>query len=108
MYGITSYYVAQRIPELGIRLALGARPSSLMRLVLRQGAVLAIIGAFAGLTAAVAAARVLSNMLYGVAADEPSVYLVAIGLLSLTTIVACIGPALRATSVEPLTALRAE
>jgi len=108
MYGITSYYVAQRIPELGIRLALGARPSSLLRLVLRQGAVLAIIGAFAGLTAAVAAARVLSNMLYGVAADEPSVYLVAIGLLSLTTIVACIGPALRATSVEPLTALRAE
>jgi ABC-type antimicrobial peptide transport system permease subunit len=108
MYGITSYYVAQRIPELGIRLALGARPSSLMRLVLRQGAVLAIIGAFAGLTAAVAAAKVLSNMLYGVAADEPSVYLVAIGLLSLTTIVACLGPALRATSVEPLQALRSE
>ena len=108
MYGITSYYVAQRIPELGIRLALGARPGSLLRLVLRQGLVLAVIGAVAGLTAAVAAAKVLSNMLYGVAADEPSVYLVAIGLLSLTTLIACLGPALRATSVEPLQALRSE
>jgi predicted permease len=108
MYGITSYYVAQRIPELGIRLALGAQPGSLMRLVLRQGVVLALIGAFAGVNAAVGAASVLSNMLYGVAANEPMVYAIAIGLLSLTTLVACIGPAVRATSVEPLTALRSE
>ena len=108
MYGITSYYVAQRIPELGIRLALGARPSSLLRLVLRQGLVLAVIGAIAGLNAAAIAASVLSRMLYGVGADEPVVYAIAIGLLSLTTLVACIGPALRATSVEPLTALRSE
>ena len=56
MYGITSYYVAQRIPELGIRLALGAQPGSLMRLVLRQGVVLALIGAFAGVNAAPTAA----------------------------------------------------
>jgi predicted permease len=108
MYGITSYYVAQRIPELGIRLALGAQPGSLLRLVLRQGVGLAIIGAFAGLGAAVVAARVLSSMLYGVGADEPMVYMIAVGLLSLTTLVACLGPALRATSVEPLAALRSE
>jgi putative ABC transport system permease protein len=69
---------------------------------------LAIIGAFAGLGAAVVAARVLSSMLYGVGADEPMVYMIAVGLLSLTTLVACLGPALRATSVEPLAALRSE
>jgi putative ABC transport system permease protein len=108
MYGMTSYYVAQRIPELGIRLALGAQPGALMRLVLRQGVVLSLIGAFAGLNAAAAAASVLSRMLYGVGADEPAVYALAIGLLSLTTLIACIGPALRATSVEPLVALRSE
>jgi ABC-type antimicrobial peptide transport system permease subunit len=108
MYGITSYYVAQRIPELGIRLALGAQRGSLLRLVLRQGAVLALIGAVAGLNAAIAAASVLSRMLYGVGAGEPVVYASAIGLLSLTTLVACLGPAVRATRVEPLTALRAD
>ena len=108
MYGITSYYVAQRIPELGIRLALGAQPGSLMTLILRQGAMLAGIGAVAGLAGAMIAARLLTAMLYGVSPGEPSVYLVALGLLSLTTIVACLGPALRATRIEPLAALRSE
>jgi predicted permease len=108
MYGVTSYYVAQRIPELGIRLALGAQPGSLMNLVLRQGMVLALIGAFAGLSGAAAAARALSTMLYGVQPDEPTLYLVGVLLLAVTSLAACLGPALRALRVEPLVALRSE
>jgi predicted permease len=108
MYGVTSFYVAQRIPELGIRLALGARPGSLTTLILRQGAVLAGIGALAGLAGALVAARLLSTLLYGVSPGEPLTYMFAAGLLGLTTLIACIGPARRATTVEPLVALRSE
>ena len=108
MYGVTSYYVAQRIPELGIRLALGAQPGSLMSLVLRQGMVLAAAGALAGLSGAMAAARVLSSMLYGVQPDEPTIYLFGLLLLGVTSLAACLGPALRALRVEPLVALRSE
>ncbi len=108
MYGVTSYHVAQRIPELGLRLALGARPGSLMTMVLRQGAVLAGIGAIAGITGAAVAARVLSSMLYGVSPNEPSVFGLAIAVLGLTMVLACLGPARRATRVEPLVALRSE
>ena len=108
MYGVTSYHVAQRIPELGLRLALGAQPGSLMVMILRQGALLAGLGALVGTVGAAAAARVLSSMLYGVSPGEPFVYLVAIIALALTMIFACIGPARRATRVEPLVALRSE
>ena len=108
MYGVTSYHVAQRIPELGIRLALGAHPVSLMAMILRQGAVLAGIGAVVGIGGAAVAARILSAMLYGVSPSEPSVYLLAISLLALTMILACLGPARKATKVEPLVALRSE
>jgi ABC-type antimicrobial peptide transport system permease subunit len=106
MYGVTSYFVAQRIPELGIRLALGARPRSLVALIMRQGMVLAAIGAVVGLTGAFVAARLLATMLYGVSAGEPMTYLLAAGLSAVTTVLACLVPARRATTVEPLTALR--
>jgi putative ABC transport system permease protein len=108
MYGMTSYYVSQRIPELGIRLALGARPRALMGLILKQGAVLAGIGAVAGISGAVLAAKVLSSMLYGVSATEPSTYVSSILLLTVTSLLACLGPARRALRVEPLVALRSE
>jgi putative ABC transport system permease protein len=108
MYGVTSYFVAQRIPELGIRLALGAMPASLMAMILRQGMVLAGVGALFGLSVAVAAAKFLTTMLYGVSPLEPMSYLLAAGLLGCSAIVACIGPALRALRVEPLVALRSD
>jgi ABC-type antimicrobial peptide transport system permease subunit len=108
MYGVTSYFVAQRIPELGIRLALGARPRSLVALIMRQGMVLAAIGAVVGLTGAFVAARLLATMLYGVSAGEPMTYLLAAALSAVTTVLACLVPARRATTVEPLTALRSE
>lgn len=108
MYGVTSYFVAQRIPEMGIRLALGARPGSLMAMIMRQGIMLAAVGALVGLSVAVAAARFLTTMLYGVSPQEPMSYLFAAGLLGLSAIVACIGPALRALRVEPLVALRSD
>ena len=108
MYGVTSYFVAQRIPEMGIRLALGAMPGSLMAMIIRQGMVLAGLGALVGLSAAAAAAKFLTTMLYGVSALEPLAYLFAAGLLVLSAVVACIGPALRALRVEPLVALRSD
>jgi ABC-type antimicrobial peptide transport system permease subunit len=108
MYGVTSFFVAQRIPEMGVRLALGAMPASLMAMILRQGLVLAGLGAMIGLSVAAAAAKFLTSMLYGVSALEPPAYLFAAGLLVLSALVACIGPALRALRVEPLMALRSE
>jgi predicted permease len=108
MYGVTSYFVAQRIPEMGIRLALGARPGSLVALIVRQGMVLAAIGAVVGLAGAFAAARLLATLLYGVSAGEPQTYLLAAGLSAVTTVLACLAPARRAMTVEPLTALRSE
>jgi predicted permease len=108
MYGMTSYYVSQRIPELGIRLALGARPRALMGLIVKQGAVLAGIGAVAGISGAAIAAKVLSSMLYSVSATEPTTYLFSILLLSIASLLACLGPARRALRVEPLVALRSE
>jgi len=80
----------------------------LMTMILRQGAMLAGLGALVGISAAAVAARVLSSMLYGVSPGEPLVYLLAIGVLTLTMILACIGPARKATRIEPLVALRSE
>jgi ABC-type antimicrobial peptide transport system permease subunit len=75
---------------------------------MRQGMVLAAIGAVVGLTGAFVAARLLATMLYGVSAGEPMTYLLAAGLSAVTTVLACLVPARRATTVEPLTALRSE
>jgi putative ABC transport system permease protein len=108
LYGVLSYNVAQRIPEIGVRIALGAEPRAVMRMVVRQGSVVALAGIAAGLTASLAAGRLLSSFLYQVSPRDPGVFFMATATLLAVALVACWLPAMRASSVDPLTALRAE
>ena len=108
VYGITSYAVAQRTHEIGIRLALGAQLGDVLRLVLKHGLKLTIIGAVIGLLGAYLATRAISSVLYGVSATDPLTFGFVSLLLIGVALVACYVPARRATKVEPLIALRNE
>jgi len=108
VYGVVSYSVAQRTREMGIRLALGARPASLIALVVRQGTWIAATGVILGTTAAVVLSRYVEKMLYGVHASDPSTYAAVALLLGAAAILAAVFPARRATRVDPVSALRAE
>jgi len=108
VYGITSYAVAQRTHEIGVRLALGAQLGDVLKLVLRQGLKLTMIGAALGLLGAYVATRAITSVLYGVSATDPLTFVSVSGLLILVALIASYVPARRATKVEPLVALRNE
>ncbi len=108
IHGVLSYVVAQRVGELGVRLALGARPAELLRLVVSQGVWLAGIGVAIGVVAALAGARVLQGLLFGVGPADPMSFVVTVAVLGAAAFVACYGPARRAARIDPMMALRAE
>ena len=108
LYGLLSYEVSRRTREIGIRMALGAQPESVLKLVLRQGIVLAIVGAAAGIGVALGVMRYLSSMLYDVHANDPLTMIAVSVLLTLVALAACWIPARRATRVDPIVALRYE
>ena len=108
LYGLLSYEVSRRTREIGIRMAIGAQPESVLRLVLRQGIVLAIAGAALGICVALAVTRYLTSMLYDVHANDPLTMIAVAVLLTLVALAACYIPARRATRVDPLVALRYE
>ena len=108
IYGVMSYVVTLRTQEMGIRLALGAKPGDIARLVLGQGAKLVVTGLTLGLIGAVLLTRLLSTMLFGITPTDPVTYAMVAGVLALTAVAACQIPAWRATRVDPLTALRSE
>jgi predicted permease len=108
VYGVMAYSVARRRMEFGVRLALGARPASVISLVVREGAALALLGLALGALAAFNVTTLLSSQLYGVTARDGPSYAVALPALVLSALVACWLPARRATTANPLDALRAE
>ncbi|HEX5436743.1 MAG TPA: ABC transporter permease [Gemmatimonadaceae bacterium] len=108
LYGVISYSVAQRTQELGIRAALGAGRSDLVRLVMRQGAGLVLAGLVVGVGAALATGRLLASQLFGVGPSDPVTFAVVALLLAGVACLATVVPALRATRVDPAVTLRAE
>ncbi len=104
--GVMAYVVSQGTRDLGIRLALGATPASILALVMYQGAIVAVVGVAAGLAAAFAGARVLDAMLFAVPARDPLTFATAAAVLLLVALAAVFVPAQRAARVDPLVSLR--
>jgi putative ABC transport system permease protein len=108
LYGVMSYVVAQRTRELGIRMALGARTRDVLKLVVRQGMGLTLLGAAIGVAVAVALTRMMKSWLFGVSPTDPLTFAAAALLLTIVALLSCWIPARRATKVDPITALRFE
>jgi putative ABC transport system permease protein len=108
IYGVLSHIVSQRVHEIGIRRALGARDADVLRLVIKQGMTLVLLGIAAGLGGSLALARLLREWLYEVSPNDPATFVAVAGLLILVALCACYAPARRGTRVDPLDALRHE
>jgi putative ABC transport system permease protein len=108
IYGVMAYSVTQRTHEIGIRVALGAGPGNVLRMILAQGAGLASMGLAAGIGVALILTRLMKSLLYGVSATDPFAYLGGVALLFGVALLACWLPARRATRVDPIVALRYE
>jgi ABC-type antimicrobial peptide transport system permease subunit len=108
VYGVLSYRVSRQVREIGVRLALGARPAQVRWMIARRGPLVLIAGLCAGVPAAVVAARLVISLLFSLSAlDWPSLC-VAVGGVTLTTVLALAGPARLAGRIDPLDALRSE
>jgi putative ABC transport system permease protein len=108
IYGVISYFVAQRTREIGIRLALGARGKEVLFMIVGQSARLALLGVGIGLAGALLLTRLMGSLLYGVAPSDPLIYTVVGALLLMVALAASYVPARRAMRVDPVVALRQE
>ena len=107
IYSVLTYIVSGRAREIGIRTALGAKTSHVVRLIVREGMVPALIGIAIGGIAALASAALLNRLVYGISASDPVTLAAVAGLLALVALLACLIPAFRAARVDPLRVLRA-
>ena len=108
IYGVLSYSVSQRTREIGIRMALGATRGSVLRYILRQGAIVSVVGIVAGVGASLACMRLIRDLLFGVSPTDLATYISIPLLLLVVALCATVIPARRATKVDPMVALRYE
>ncbi len=108
VYGVMNYAVTQRTQEIGIRMALGAQPGQVRRLILREGLILSSAGLIFGLVGCLGLMRLITGLLFGVSANDPITFLAVGAVLVLTTLAACYAPARKATRIDPIIALRRE
>jgi ABC-type antimicrobial peptide transport system permease subunit len=106
VYGVMSYTVAQHTREIGIRMALGAQPRSILKLIVGRGLVLVSTGAVIGVAASFGLTRFIENMLFGVTPTDPLTFVMIVALLGLVALLACLIPAQRAMRVDPIVVLR--
>jgi putative ABC transport system permease protein len=108
IFGVMNYSLALRTREIGLRMALGAQKGQVLKLMLKQGLMLTLIGTAIGIAGALALTRLLSTLLFGVSSADPAIFGGIVLLLMLVSLVACYLPARRATRIDPMTALRSE
>jgi hypothetical protein len=108
LYGLMSYSVARRTPEIGLRMALGSPPAGVLVLILKEVTLLLLAGIAVGIPAALAASHVISSMIYGVTGNDPSTILLSCSILLAVAALAAYVPARRASRIDPMTALRSE
>jgi putative ABC transport system permease protein len=108
IYGVLSYSVNQRTREIGVRMALGSQRSDVVKLVAREGLIIALAGIGAGFVAAFAVSRVMASLLYGISPNDVTTFAAVAAMLLVVAAAACDVPALRATRIDPIVALRYE
>lgn len=108
IYGVISYLVSQRTQEIGVRMALGAKRGDVLRLILGQGTRMALIGVMVGISLSLGLTRLLTHLLFGVTAYDPLTFTAVAFVLLAVAVAACCVPALRATRIDPVVALRYE
>jgi predicted lysophospholipase L1 biosynthesis ABC-type transport system permease subunit len=108
MYGVVAYSVGQRTHEFGLRMALGAKPRDVLRLVLKDGVVLALAGVALGMVGALLLGKWLRSLLFQIASDDPATFAAVAAIAIVVAMLACYVPARRATQVDPMAALRSE